>query len=71
MLGTFSRRLVFQVGKIDISHSRINFWDLGGQHELQSIWEKYYLDCHAIVFVVDATDHARIEDVKETFGRNE
>ncbi|RUP46663.1 P-loop containing nucleoside triphosphate hydrolase protein [Jimgerdemannia flammicorona] len=54
--------------QIDIGRSRINFWDLGGQSELHSIWEKYYTECHAIVFVVDATDRSRIEEVKETFG---
>ncbi|KAJ3041142.1 hypothetical protein HDV00_009857 [Rhizophlyctis rosea] len=49
--------------------SRINFWDLGGQRELHSIWEKYYTECHAIVFVVDSTDRERIEEVKDTFER--
>lgn len=28
------------VGKIDIGHVRLNFWDLGGQEELQSLWDK-------------------------------
>ncbi|KAJ3078915.1 hypothetical protein HK102_004137, partial [Quaeritorhiza haematococci] len=55
------------IGKIDISRTRINFWDLGGQRELHSIWEKYYTECHAIVFVVDSTDQERIEEVKKTF----
>ncbi|RUS21837.1 hypothetical protein BC937DRAFT_91343 [Endogone sp. FLAS-F59071] len=65
----FSSTWPVQVGKIDISRSRINFWDLGGQLELHSIWEKYYTECHAIVFVVDATDRTRIEEVKETFEK--
>ena len=28
------------VGKIDIGGIRLNFWDLGGQEELQSLWDK-------------------------------
>jgi ADP-ribosylation factor related protein 1 len=52
------------VGKVNVNRSRINFWDLGGQKQLQSIWEKYYDDCHAIVFVVDATDRERIDECK-------
>lgn len=28
------------IGKIDISGVRLNFWDLGGQTELQSLWDK-------------------------------
>ncbi|KAJ3056285.1 ADP-ribosylation factor protein 3 [Rhizophlyctis rosea] len=58
------------IGKVDMpNNSRVNFWDLGGQRELHSIWEKYYTECHAIVFVVDSTDSERIEEVKDTFDR--
>ena len=28
------------VGKIDLGSVRLNFWDLGGQEELQSLWDK-------------------------------
>lgn len=28
------------IGKIDVSGVRLNFWDLGGQNELQSLWDK-------------------------------
>lgn len=31
---------ILLVGKIDIGHVRLNFWDLGGQEELQSLWDK-------------------------------
>lgn len=53
---------------MDIKSSRINFWDLGGQRDLQSIWERYYSECHAIVFVVDSTDPVRLEECRDTFG---
>ncbi|RKO88863.1 ADP-ribosylation factor family-domain-containing protein [Blyttiomyces helicus] len=55
------------IGKVDISNARVNFWDLGGQRELHSIWEKYYSECHAILFVIDATDKERLDEVKQTF----
>ncbi|KAH6599326.1 hypothetical protein BASA61_002597, partial [Batrachochytrium salamandrivorans] len=57
------------IGKVNVKNITLNFWDLGGQRELQSIWEKYYTECHAIVFVVDSTDRARIEEVKATMER--
>jgi hypothetical protein len=60
--------MVHLVGRIDVGRVRINFWDLGGQRELQTLWNKYYNDAHAVVFVIDATDMERIEDVKRTFG---
>lgn len=28
------------IGKIDLAGIRLNFWDLGGQNELQSLWDK-------------------------------
>lgn len=28
------------IGKIDVSGIQLNFWDLGGQSELQSLWDK-------------------------------
>ena len=30
------------IGKIDTDGIRLNFWDLGGQEELQALWDKYY-----------------------------
>ena len=56
------------VGRIEVNKARLNFWDLGGQRDLHSIWEKYYAECHAIVFVMDATAKDRIEECKEVFG---
>ncbi|KAI9014743.1 ADP-ribosylation factor family-domain-containing protein [Gaertneriomyces semiglobifer] len=55
------------IGKIELNKTRLNFWDLGGQRELHSIWEKYYSEAHAVVFVVDATDAERVEEVKTAF----
>lgn len=28
------------IGKIEVAGIRLNFWDLGGQTELQSLWDK-------------------------------
>ena len=38
-----NKRIIFMsiiVGKIDLGSVRLNFWDLGGQEELQSLWDK-------------------------------
>lgn len=56
------------IGKIDIDGIRLNFWDLGGQSELQSLWDKYYAESHAVIYIVDSSDRDRIPDSKETFG---
>jgi ADP-ribosylation factor related protein 1 len=54
---------------VDFGGTRLLFWDLGGQTDLQSIWASYYADCHAIVFMVDSTDQERIDEVQQAFGK--
>lgn len=56
------------IGQIDISGIRLSFWDLGGQNELQSLWDKYYQESHAIIYVVDSHDRERMEESKAVFG---
>lgn len=47
----------------------LKFWDLGGQSELQVIWEKYFPACHGVLFVVDSTDGDRILDAQQTLSK--
>mgnify|MGYP000370307729 CR=1 FL=1 len=35
---------MFSVGTIVIGGVKLKFWDLGGQEELQSLWDKVLLD---------------------------
>lgn len=48
---------------------RLNFWDLGGQEELQALWDKYYAECHGVIFTVDSNDRERIEESKTSFDQ--
>uniref|UniRef100_A0A915ISI3 ADP-ribosylation factor-related protein 1 n=1 Tax=Romanomermis culicivorax TaxID=13658 RepID=A0A915ISI3_ROMCU len=57
------------IGKIDIGAVRLNFWDLGGQEELQSLWDKYYAECHGVIFVVDSTDKERLKESHQAFDK--
>jgi ADP-ribosylation factor related protein 1 len=43
----------------------VKFWDLGGQTELRSIWQKYYSSCHGVMFVMDSTDGDRMIEAQE------
>lgn len=47
------------IGKIDVGKMRFNFWDLGGQEELQLLWDKYYAECHAVVYMIDSAETDR------------
>jgi len=46
----------------------LQFWDLGGQRGIRNIWPKYYDDCHAVVYVIDADDRERLGEGWEVFG---
>ncbi|KAJ2815896.1 ADP-ribosylation factor protein 3 [Coemansia sp. 'formosensis'] len=52
------------IAKIPMKRTLVKFLDLGGQPDLRGIWESYYEDCHAIVFVIDSCNAERIEEAK-------
>uniref|UniRef100_A0A0N5AFH5 ADP-ribosylation factor-related protein 1 n=1 Tax=Syphacia muris TaxID=451379 RepID=A0A0N5AFH5_9BILA len=57
------------VGEIDIGSVRLNFWDLGGQEDLRSLWHQYFQDSQALVFVVDSSDVSRFGAVAKAFNQ--
>ncbi|CAO1399131.1 unnamed protein product [Diamesa hyperborea] len=57
------------IGQIDMSGIRLSFWDLGGQSELQSLWDKYYDESHAVIYVIDSNDRDRMNESKELFDK--
>lgn len=50
------------VGRIDIEGVRLIFWDLGGQQDLQSLWDKYYSDSHGVLYLIDSSDKTRLNE---------
>ena len=52
------------IGTIQLSSARLTFWDLGGQKSLRSIWEKYFAEAHALLYVIDSADDARFDDAR-------
>ncbi|KZT52870.1 P-loop containing nucleoside triphosphate hydrolase protein [Calocera cornea HHB12733] len=55
------------MGKITLPSTILQFWDLGGQRDIRLIWPRYYDDCHAVAYVVDAADRERLEEGWEVF----
>ena len=47
---------------------KVIIWDLGGQIKMRNMWEKYYDDANAIIFVVDSSDVSRLEEAKLAYG---
>jgi ADP-ribosylation factor related protein 1 len=57
------------VGRMEAFGSHLVLWDLGGAAGLRSIWDKYFSDSHAVVFVVDASNRSRLEEARAAFDR--
>jgi ADP-ribosylation factor related protein 1 len=63
-----SHVILFTVGKITLPSTILQFWDLGGQRGMRSIWPRYYDDCHGVAYVIDAEDRERLSECWEVFG---
>jgi ADP-ribosylation factor related protein 1 len=50
------------LANISIGSADVTFWDLGGQEGLRVLWDKYYGEAHAILFVVDSSDAEHLGD---------
>lgn len=50
------------IGKIEIDSKKLLIWDLGGQSSLRGIWDKYFNEAHAILYVIDSTTSARLRE---------
>ncbi|KAG9101550.1 ADP-ribosylation factor protein 3 [Ceratobasidium sp. 370] len=55
------------MGKITLPSATMQFFDLGGQRDIRTIWSKYYDDCHAVIYMIDAADRDRLWDGWEVF----
>ncbi|KAJ7782332.1 P-loop containing nucleoside triphosphate hydrolase protein [Mycena maculata] len=55
------------MGTITLPSTILQFWDLGGQRGIRNIWHKYYDDCHAVAYVIDAEDRERLSEGWEVF----
>ncbi|KAF9480823.1 GTP-binding protein [Pholiota conissans] len=43
----------------------LNIWDVGGQRTLRPYWRNYFEQTDALVWVVDSSDRARMQDCKQ------
>ncbi|KAJ3338138.1 ADP-ribosylation factor-like protein 8B [Gonapodya sp. JEL0774] len=50
----------FNMRKVTKGNVTMKLWDLGGQARFRNMWERYCKGVNAIVFVLDATDPAKL-----------
>eukprot|EP00591_Stephanopyxis_turris_P009491 CAMPEP_0195523314 /NCGR_PEP_ID=MMETSP0794_2-20130614/22321_1 /TAXON_ID=515487 /ORGANISM="Stephanopyxis turris, Strain CCMP 815" /LENGTH=288 /DNA_ID=CAMNT_0040653283 /DNA_START=55 /DNA_END=918 /DNA_ORIENTATION=- len=43
------------LAKLNCFGTKSVLWDLGGQKQMRPLWERYYPDCDAVVFVIDGS----------------
>ncbi|KAH7908774.1 P-loop containing nucleoside triphosphate hydrolase protein [Hygrophoropsis aurantiaca] len=55
------------LGKVSLPSTILNFIDLGGQRGIRSIWHRYYHKCHALAYVIDASDRERLAEGWDVF----
>ncbi|CAL5071719.1 unnamed protein product [Urochloa decumbens] len=57
------------IGRIEDANVKLVFWDLGGQPGLRTIWEKYYEEAHAVIYVIDSASASSFEDAKSALEK--
>jgi small GTP-binding protein len=59
----------FSVETVTVQGMNITAWDVGGRSNIRGLWRHYYTKTEGIVFVIDANDRDRIEEVAEQLKR--
>jgi len=57
------------VGRFEDQDAILRFWDLGGEKSLRSIWNRYYQDADALIFVFDTTDLERSAEAQQELNK--
>ncbi|KAM3862241.1 ADP-ribosylation factor-like protein 6 [Diretmus argenteus] len=55
----------FNIEKFKSSSLYFTVFDMSGQSRYRNLWEHYYKDSHAIIFVIDSSDKLRMVVAKE------
>ena len=55
----------FQVEEFASNNIKFTVYDMSGQGRYRSLWEQYYSDAQAIIYVLDSTDKLRMCVAKE------
>ena len=58
-------KLIFAVQTVEYKHISFTVWDIGGQTKIRPLWQHYYENCDAIIYVVDSSDSLRMKEARE------
>ena len=51
----------FNVETLQYKNVKFQVWDLGGQTSIRPYWSCYYGGTKAVIYVIDSSDHARLQ----------
>ncbi|RLN88078.1 hypothetical protein BBJ28_00015456 [Nothophytophthora sp. Chile5] len=55
----------FNVETFQYKNIKFTAWDISGQEKIRALWQHYLYNNDAVIFVVDATDHERVDEAKQ------
>merc|ERR1712186_245287 len=55
----------FNVETVEYKHISFTVWDVGGQTKIRPLWQHYFENSDAVIFVVDSQDSGRMAEAKE------
>ena len=55
------------MAKMELGGCKVTFWDLGGEDRIRSLWDRYYAETHAWIFVVDSANADRLRESRDAF----
>jgi len=59
----------FNVETLEYKNIAFTVWDVGGQEKLRTLWRHYYANTQALIFVVDSSDRARLQEAAAELHR--
>ncbi|CCF47454.1 ADP-ribosylation factor 6 [Colletotrichum spaethianum] len=59
----------FNVETVTYKNVKFNVWDVGGQDKIRPLWRHYFSGTQGLIFVIDSSDRARIEEAKSELHR--
>eukprot|EP00090_Calanus_glacialis_P004370 TRINITY_DN13247_c0_g1_i4.p1 TRINITY_DN13247_c0_g1~~TRINITY_DN13247_c0_g1_i4.p1 ORF type:complete len:182 (-),score=64.15 TRINITY_DN13247_c0_g1_i4:26-571(-) len=55
----------FNVETVEYKNISFTVWDVGGQTKIRPLWQHYFENTDAVIFVVDSSDKERLEEARE------
>lgn len=66
---TTTPTLGFIVETLEYKNISFTAWDLGGEDKVRALWRHYYHNIQGIIFVLDSSDHSRVDEARDELHR--